>query len=185
MEKIYIKNLIDTKDFNKMMDLVGKWVFVEEYDKIFKRDKRESYTIEGFSKTGIILGYHTKEYDDDAMWGSGEYWVSATTEVPFEELDNYILTEEATPKQHDWLLQYYNDHYLNSSKYNLNKDIDDISKLEAWHIINEAVKEFQKKREKLQEERFKRKFSRMIDNWYDGEINGFDISCEPDDCYDY
>lgn len=170
MANTLLKDVIKNKDYNELMKLVGTVICRKNPSKYFVRPKTpyESFKIEGFSKNIIYLGYHSYDcIDDEPFWGDGCSWCSHTEEVSFEEItDDYIVTEPATPKQKEWLDKYYYERYLDKYEYNLNKYTDDISKFEAWHIINQAVKDNEKRRKVRADRYFRLQIKEVIDQWY-------------------
>lgn len=90
--------------------------------------ERDDYTILGFGKGTILLGY-TCEYDtDDFGWPEK---IDAVLEVELDELEadptiKYIYTTPATKKQID---------FLESRDY----DCECLSKYRAWYMVEDCI----------------------------------------------
>lgn len=137
---------------------------------------KESYQITGIGKDRFICTRTEIEhdYDDESPWG---YTVHRYLEVKFTEHKNYVYSLPPTPKQKAW---------LENNEY----DSSNVSGVEAWHIIHDAVEEAKRIAKRYQEDpnAFARqlewmgfKNNRDIDSWLTNgtfEMNGMDIDCD-------
>ena len=132
MKPIYFKDLIQGKTYEELMELLPCMVCKET--KYAGAIFRTSYTVLGFGKGSVILGYTGEGYDEDAFFGDGRYEIAEYCEIEFKDLTKeYIYAHKPTEKQIAFLESI--------GEYNR-----DMSGYEAWHIIHDKIEDRKRKK---------------------------------------
>ena len=159
-QKIFLKDAIANKDFNELMKMIPCMV-CREYMDYRNQTTWESYEVVGFTPNGIVLGYESVGYDEDAFFGDGRYTYDDYKIVEFEDLgEEYILANKPTEKQQEWLEK--NGYSGIRTGY------------EAWHLIDNAIKESEARkasralaRKRREEEEEEYGYDDFDDNYWD------------------